>query len=390
VINEDVKEDYVEAFEDLLELKINMDDRPFDQNPEQAEIDYDGKYKLINFADKENRVDVKTTDGLVDKNSNDVSKIVLKMDVSKKPIKDEITTFNDGNIILYALLGENISSFINDVGLETRSLNVKVKESCNIMTIGTNSYSNYKPRAGGETTHYRLLLGEYLEYNNEYELDGYEVKDDKTDTISFDSFNVIENSLVLIILILIFTIIPSFIARSITQKKNIKKVLLLRVLGIIFFILLILIYLIGFIGPIVWSLTIAFFIVNLVLMHGVYNQGWGNLTQISFKQEDFLKEPPTIENGPWHERGIANAKVGNFNEAVNCFEMALEAEPDNATIWNDLGFVLRKLGNYRTAIDCFSKALELRPGYPTAIENLEKANQELRAQRSRRRSKTRR
>jgi tetratricopeptide (TPR) repeat protein len=125
-------------------------------------------------------------------------------------------------------------------------------------------------------------------------------------------------------------------------------------------------------------------------MHGVYNRGWGGLAKISFKSEDFLKEPPTIEKGPWHERGIANAKVGNFNEAVNCFEMALEAEPDNATIWNDLGFVLRKLGNYRTAIDCFSKALEIRPGYSTAVENLEKANQEMRAQRSRKKLKTRR
>jgi tetratricopeptide (TPR) repeat protein len=387
-INEKKEDEYIEAFEDLMELDINLirqdlnytsEHDGYDYPPEIAGIDYDGKYKFINYDDKENRVDVKTVDGLVGTGKNDTSKFVLKMDVSKKPIKDDVITFNDANIIIYALFGDEIPLY-----------HIDVKERCNIMTIGTNSYSNYKAREGGEITHYRLLLGEYIEYNNEYELEGYNVIDDKTDTINFESFNVIENSLVLIVIILIFTIIPSFIARSITQKNNMKKVLLLRVLGLVFFIILIIIYLFGIIGLTVWILTIAFFMVNMVLMHGVYQKGWGNLAQITFKREDFMKEPPTIEKGPWHERGIANAKVGNFNEAVNCFEMALEAEPDNATIWNDLGFVLRKLGNYRTAIDCFSKALEIRPGYSTAIENLKKANSEMRAQRPSGRTKTKR
>jgi len=163
--------------------------------------------------------------------------------------------------------------------------------------------------------------------------------------------------------------------------------MLLKIIGFIFFLILIIFYFLGIFNIAIWFLTFIFFIINSVIAFGVYRRGWGNLTEKAVRREDFLKEPPKIEQGPWHQRGIANAKVGNFSEAVNCFEMALEAEPENATIWNDLGFVHRKLGNYRAAIESLTKALEIRPEYSTALDNLNKAKQEIAVSLKKRRRK---
>jgi hypothetical protein len=361
-ITDTFSKEYEESFEDLLELTISEDRLIIDKNPEEAGVEYSGVYKLI----KIDRVDIKSLKGLTGTGINDPSKFTIELDFKGPPVENSEIKLSDGYIILYALRGEDILKE-----------HVNVKETTKFLTVDTSSYSEPKMENGGEITHYRLILGNYLEYENEYELSGYDLVTEKTDTIRTDSFNAVHNPLLLFLIIIAFSIIPSMIAKSITQKKMVKKVIHLKILALVFFILLLIIYFIGIDSTILWISIFLIFALNIVLIYGVYIRGWGNLAKVVLHREDFLKEPPKIEKGPWHERGISNAKVGNFAEAVNCFEMALEAEPENATIWNDLGFVMRKLGNYRQAIDCFTKALEIRPNYPTAKDNLEKAKEEL-------------
>ncbi len=375
LINDDVEKTFVEAIEDLLELNIAHDRllNSIDQPPEDAEVDYDGHYKIIDLGGT-GRADIKSVSGLVGTGRNDSSKFTIKMDIKGELLPDNEIKLSDGYIILYALFGENITS-----------IPVKVKETCRIMNIGMNSYSDYDLASGGKITHYRLVMGDYIEYKHSYELSGYEMSDDTLDTVTLDGFNIIQNALVLAIFIIIFTVIPGVVAKHFIRINNLNKVTILRILALIFFIILAIIYFMGIDGATVWLTTIIFFVINIILVVGVYQKGWGSMAKVTVRREDFMKEPPTIAEGPWHERGISNAKVGNFKEAVNCFENALESEPENAIIWNDLGFALRKLGKYRQAIDCFNKSITLRPGYSTAMENLEKAKTEMASQRKKKR-----
>lgn len=369
-ISKKISDDFVEAFEDLLELNIAGPRKFNDSKPEVANVTYDGNYKII----KIDRVDVKSVEGLEGTNSFDTSEFTLVVDIKGKLLKDEELIFTDGYVILYGLWGEKIPL-----------LTVNVEESTSITTIGMNSYSNLKLDNGGEVTHYRLIMGDYIHYEHNYKLNGYELSNNKSDTASFDTFNPIESSLMLAIFVIVFTIIASMIGKFFAKKNNLERVRLLKVIAGIFFLILAIIYILGFDGVILMIITLIFFVLNVVLAVGVYEKGWGNLSNVTIKHEDFYKEPPKIEEGPWHERGISNARVGNFQEAINCFENALESEPENAIIWNDLGFSHRKLGNTRQAIDSFNKALQLRPNYPTAQENLQKAKQEMAMRRRRKR-----
>ncbi len=60
-------------------------------------------------------------------------------------------------------------------------------------------------------------------------------------------------------------------------------------------------------------------------------------------------------------KGIGFLKDGKYDEALNCFETILIANPDNSDIWNKKGIALRSMGRYDEAIVCFNKSLELSP-----------------------------
>jgi Flp pilus assembly protein TadD len=52
---------------------------------------------------------------------------------------------------------------------------------------------------------------------------------------------------------------------------------------------------------------------------------------------------------------------GVFEEALSHFEQALLMDQRNAQIWNLKGATLRSMGRYDEALECFNKALELDP-----------------------------
>ena len=367
IIKKEETDKYAEVIEDLLELKINPQRMFYDKNPSDAGVDYDGVYKLVKIT----RVDVSSIKGLEGTNRQDTTKITISMDIKGDLLEDSGAILSDGYIILYALWGEK-----NE---ELPITNIDVKEKTTITIISTGSISEIKMDNDGQVSRYRLVMGEIFEYNNQYQLKRYNLSTEKKDTVRFESANPIQNSLILFIIILFFAIVPIFIANFIVRKKLMKKVIHLRIFAIIVFIILLVIYFLGIDGAIIWGAVLLLFCVNLVLIHGIYNRGWGNLVQVTIRHEDFIRPPPVVEDGPWHERGIANAKLGNLSIAVNNFEMALEADPDNPIIWNDLGFVHRKLKNYRQASECFNKAISLRPGYQVAVDKLQKTLAEYKA-----------
>jgi Flp pilus assembly protein TadD len=52
---------------------------------------------------------------------------------------------------------------------------------------------------------------------------------------------------------------------------------------------------------------------------------------------------------------------GSFEQALSHFEQALLLDQKSAQLWNLKGVALRSMGRYDEAIECFNKALELDP-----------------------------
>ena len=59
--------------------------------------------------------------------------------------------------------------------------------------------------------------------------------------------------------------------------------------------------------------------------------------------------------------GKSQLEKGNFNDALSSFEQAILLDQNNPDLWNLKGTVLRSLGRYNEAVDCFNKALEIDP-----------------------------
>ncbi len=63
----------------------------------------------------------------------------------------------------------------------------------------------------------------------------------------------------------------------------------------------------------------------------------------------------------WYHRGLVLCITRNFNEAIACYDRALERSPDEPLFWRRKGFVLIKAGCYGDAVACFDRALDLDP-----------------------------
>jgi tetratricopeptide (TPR) repeat protein len=63
----------------------------------------------------------------------------------------------------------------------------------------------------------------------------------------------------------------------------------------------------------------------------------------------------------WSNRGTALANLGKYQQAIECFDKAIEINPNDVNIWNSKGTALANLGKYQQAIECFDKAIEINP-----------------------------
>jgi tetratricopeptide (TPR) repeat protein len=63
----------------------------------------------------------------------------------------------------------------------------------------------------------------------------------------------------------------------------------------------------------------------------------------------------------WVNKGAVLVKSRHPQEALQCFDKALEIDPKNVIVWTNKGLALGLLGRDREAIQCFDKALEIDP-----------------------------
>jgi Flp pilus assembly protein TadD len=54
-------------------------------------------------------------------------------------------------------------------------------------------------------------------------------------------------------------------------------------------------------------------------------------------------------------------ELGNFEDALACFEQALILNQNDPELWNFKAVSLRSLGRYEEALECFNKSLEIDP-----------------------------
>ena len=64
----------------------------------------------------------------------------------------------------------------------------------------------------------------------------------------------------------------------------------------------------------------------------------------------------------WNSRGIALRDLGRYEEALACYDKAIEIKPDYF-VWDNRGDVLRNLGRYEEALASYDKAIEIKPDY---------------------------
>lgn len=79
-----------------------------------------------------------------------------------------------------------------------------------------------------------------------------------------------------------------------------------------------------------------------------------------------------------YDQGVAASKANDYQKAVDLFQQALKADPDQPDILNMLAHAQRKLGPMDdelmdAAMDNYWKALKIRPNFPEAREYLAEA-----------------
>ncbi|MFH1339201.1 MAG: tetratricopeptide repeat protein [Candidatus Omnitrophota bacterium] len=88
---------------------------------------------------------------------------------------------------------------------------------------------------------------------------------------------------------------------------------------------------------------------------------------------DLAIEYNPYDGAAFNDRALCMVELGIIEEAFYYFDKGIEVEPDYATIHHNKGWLLNKTGRHSEAIECFRKALELEPERAVTYENLANA-----------------
>ena len=61
----------------------------------------------------------------------------------------------------------------------------------------------------------------------------------------------------------------------------------------------------------------------------------------------------------WDEKGVTLYNLGEYEDAIKCYNKALEISPNYAFVWKDKGDSLCKLGDYKESFECYEKTSDL-------------------------------
>ncbi len=72
----------------------------------------------------------------------------------------------------------------------------------------------------------------------------------------------------------------------------------------------------------------------------------------------------------WFNKGCILGRLENLEEAIECFNKALQIDVNNIRIWNKKGYTLRNLGKYKEALECFETALKIQPNNSVSLTGI--------------------
>ena len=82
-----------------------------------------------------------------------------------------------------------------------------------------------------------------------------------------------------------------------------------------------------------------------------------------------LSIPDESRAAEWSLKGVSHHCLGHFDEAIKCYDKALEINPQLAEAWLNKGISLVKFGRFDDAIKCYDRALEINPQYAETWSN---------------------
>ena len=74
------------------------------------------------------------------------------------------------------------------------------------------------------------------------------------------------------------------------------------------------------------------------------------------------------------DQGLSQIRSGEYQKAVDTFQIAVQEHPDFATAWAYMGFAFYKLNRYDDAISAYDTAIAVDPGYFFAWNNRARAS----------------
>lgn len=78
---------------------------------------------------------------------------------------------------------------------------------------------------------------------------------------------------------------------------------------------------------------------------------------------------PNEKAAEWYNRGVELSKLGRYEEAVDCYDQAINLDPNDASTWYGKGCALSGLARYLEEIECYDRAIKLDPQYTSAWYN---------------------
>lgn len=76
-------------------------------------------------------------------------------------------------------------------------------------------------------------------------------------------------------------------------------------------------------------------------------------------------------------KGNALNVQGNYEEAIKCYDKAIELDPNYTFAWSGKGNALSNLGKFEEAIICYDKSLAIDPNNKYALDNKDLALKKL-------------
>jgi tetratricopeptide (TPR) repeat protein len=99
----------------------------------------------------------------------------------------------------------------------------------------------------------------------------------------------------------------------------------------------------------------------------------GDLEALLYRQTGEAPERPQLgqmDVADWVNKGLSLRALGRNDEAIACFDNALDLDPDSATAWLDKGVAHATMGRHDQSVACYRRVVELDPRDLFAWNNL--------------------